>query len=305
MRLVCSALGLGLVLALVGCSNFRFNLLDRDKNTPKPPEPTGAPTVAQLVEYLNANSQRVQTMRCDDVDLNASQGLQLMPGLSGRMVCQGQRFFRMKAGLLGKDQIDLGSNDQEFWFWIRQFDPPHQFHCSYQALEEGKVKVMLLPFQPDWVMETMGLGKYGPAERYELQVEPEKFKLVERTKSPQGKAVRKVIVFNRREARGTVPQITDYQLIDDASNKEICSAKVTEVQVVDRTSLAVIPRRLELRWPEEKFKLTMKLNGVTINQQVPGTAFVRAPMPGVSSYDLATGRLDGTPNSLQRVQGVR
>jgi outer membrane lipoprotein-sorting protein len=136
-----------------------------------------------------------------------------------------------------------------------------------------------------------------------MVVERDKFKLIEKTKSPQGKPVKKVIVFQRLPARGSQPQITDYLLVDDATGKEICSAKVTEIQVVDK--LTWIPRRLELRWPDEKLKLTMRFNGATINHDVPQTAFVRTPMPGIASYDLATGKLDASPNSFQRAGGVR
>lgn len=303
MRYVWCVVGVSVLLA--GCTNFRFNLLDRDKSANRTPIPDTTPSVAQLVDYLNANAQQVQTMRCDDLSIGIYDDWKPLPALSGKMVAQGRRQFRMKADLMGKDQLDIGSNDQEFWFWVRQFPQPHQFFCSYQALEEGRVKVMPLPFQPDWVMETLGLSTYGPPERYQLLVEPEKFKLVEKTKSPKGQAVRKVIVFQRRPANGTQPQITDYLLLDDATGKEICSAKVTEVQMVDPRSRAVVPRRLEIRSPEDKLKLTMKLNSITVNQTVPATAFVRTPMPGISSFDLATGRIDGTPNSFQRVQGLR
>ena len=65
-----------------------------------------------------------------------------------------------------------------------------------KALEEGRVKQMPFPFQPDWVLEAMGMGKYGPADKYEMVSEPGRFKLIERTKSPQGVPVKKIIVFN-------------------------------------------------------------------------------------------------------------
>src|SRR5213078_3787215 len=127
-------------------------------------------------------------------------------------------------------------------------DPPYQFYCSYNALEAGPVKYMSFPFQPEWVMEALGLGSYGPAERYTQEVDARTFKLVEKTRSPQGKAVKKVIVFNRRPVKSPEPQLTACLLLDDATGQEICSAHILETQY-DPATGAVIPRRLELRWP--------------------------------------------------------
>ena len=61
---------------------------------------------------------------------------------------------------------------------------------------------------------------------------------------------------------------------------------------------------LELRWPEQKLKLSMTLNGMTVNQQVPPTVFVRTPLTGVPSFDLATGRLEGGTGTVQ-MKGIR
>ena len=41
----------------------------------------------------------------------------------------------------------------------------------------------------------MGMGKYGTADKYERVVEKDQLKLIEHTKSPQGMAVKKIIVF--------------------------------------------------------------------------------------------------------------
>ena len=86
---------------------------------------------------------------------------------------------------------------------------PPQFHCSYQALREGKVRMLPFPFQPDWIMETLGMGQYGPATRYEPQVvvEAEKLKLIEKIRSPQGVPVKKVTVFNRRKMTAPIRRL--------------------------------------------------------------------------------------------------
>ena len=115
MRRIALSLSFLVALGLVtGCA-----WLDKMKDAK--PTPTGAlkPKKAEeFVAYLNRQSGYVQSMRYDDVGLKATiPGQPWVPALrSGVMVAQKPKNFRMQAGLaLGGDQIDIGSNAQEFW----------------------------------------------------------------------------------------------------------------------------------------------------------------------------------------------
>src|SRR5207253_1607563 len=219
-------IGLGCLLLALGCDQTRFNIF----KGMDPPPPTKPPTTEQVVAYLNENASRIQTVRSDELWLTVHQGLQ-SGGLKGKMMVEKPRGLRLVADMAGSSVVDMGSNPQEFWYWISKAEPPYQFYCSYAALQAGPVKYMSFPFQPEWVMEAMGVGSYGPAERYTQEVDNRTFKLVEKTRSPQGKPVRKVIVFNRRQVdpvKSREPQMSACLLVDDATGQEICSAHVLE-----------------------------------------------------------------------------
>jgi hypothetical protein len=95
-------------------------------------------------------------------------------------------------------------------------------------------------------------------------------------------------------------------ILQDGSGKEICSAYITEVQQ-DRGTSAIVPRRIELRWPAEQMSLKMKLDQVTVNpaisQQRAAVLFSRPKLTGVQSYDLARG-LDTQGGQVQRTGGI-
>jgi hypothetical protein len=304
MRYVIPWVGLGGLLLVAGCTNSRLSVLGGGGSTL--PSNTPTPTAAALVKYMDDNAQRVRSLRCDDVDLGVSHGLIQLANLPTQLACQQPRSFRMSAKLAGNDEVDLGSNDQEFWYWIKKADP-HQFFCPYQALDEKRPVRLPFPFQPSWVMEALGMGSYGPPEKYEPVVvegrrEPERYKLVERTRGPQGNMVRKVIVFNAVRQKDHYPQVTDFLLLDDATGKELCSAKILEVY--RDAQGVVVPRRLQLRWPEEKITLTLRLSRPQVNAQLPAPLFVRRPLAGQPSYNLATRSWEGQPTGLQRVVGM-
>lgn len=272
---------------LAGCGSTRWG----QNLKPEAPAPTGAaPSAAALVSYLNDNANRMQSVQVGGLDLDCYQKGKSL-GLRGMMAAQKPRSFRMNANAVGSRVVDLGSNDEEFWFWVKNSDMPQQFYCNYKDLDEGRVKVMPLPIQPAWIMETLGMGPYGPADKYTLESDAATVRLVERTTSPQGKPVRKVIVFNRRPVRPPQPQVLQYQLIDEATGKEVCSARIIDTQI-DKKTAAVFPRRVEIHYPEQDVKLALKLDDTEINGTVTQTAFVRQELTGVESLDLARLHLD-------------
>jgi hypothetical protein len=292
-----------LVLVLLTACTPRWNFLRRDR--PEAADMSGpAPAKEQVLAYLNENASRLRCLRCQDLELSCSQGLQPPVNLHGQMVCQQPRNFRLTAEFLGRTELDLGSNAEEFWYWVRRSEPAYQFHCSYKDIESGTVRYLPFPFRPDWLLEVLGMSDFGPPERYQMLDEPPYLKLIERARSPQGQVVRKVMVLRRRPVQVPTPQVAAYQLLDDASGREICSAQILETQI-ETTRGGIVPRRLVVSWPETRAKVAMRLETITAAVDFPPGAavFVRRPLPGYPSYDLASGRIDSQPSSLQRAGG--
>jgi hypothetical protein len=206
----------------------------------------------------------------------------------------------MNATLLGKSEVDLGSNNSEFWFWALRNPDPYQYFCSYKDLNEGRAKMMPLPIQPEWVMEALGLGPYGPADKYKLEPDgANMLRLSEKTTSPLGIPVRKVIVMNRKEMIAPQPQVTALLLLDDRNGQELCSAHILSTKRDQKTG-AIIPHKMELRVPSQKITMTLRLDGLTVNGTIANTVFQRQPLNGIEPYNLATNR---TEPGMQRTQG--
>jgi hypothetical protein len=298
MQKVQAVLVVMLLGALAGCpEGSRMNLIRPNGGTTMATN-TAPPPKEALVEYLNNNAARIPGIQSNDITLTCYAGSPVGISLNGKLCAQGPRKFRLAGNFMANQEVDLGSNDQEFWYWIRQGDK-YQFYCPYQALEEGKVKYLPFPFQPDWVLEAMGMGNYGSPDKYEIVSEKDEIKLIERTKSPQGVPVRKVIVFKSTKAtREDEPQVRRLLLEDDKTGKLICSAQVVRRQVINGAEL---PRELKLEWPEQKLKLVLHLDRLQFSQDLPARAFVRAPLTGVPAFDLATGRVEG----MQQVGGPK
>jgi hypothetical protein len=308
-----SGLLLPLTCFLAGCMGFG------NSRNPTPPANvqlnSEMPTAQDLVGYLNRTAAKVTALESRDVDLDIKAGSQSI-GVRGVLFCQKPKNFRLKAKIVGRDVADFGSNDQEFWYWIKDDQPPGLYHCSYTDLARGAP--LPFPIHPDWVLEALGLAAPAPVGSPEqeqalgrsLQVrkspDNKYVELIEQTRSAQGQPVTKVTTLNNFRASGKIPQVVGYQLWD-ARNQLICRATVLSVQS-DQASGAVVPHKVELKWPAQQLTMTMTLNEIAVNNS--GLAqntrlFVRPQMRDVRDIDLARGLPLMTPTGIQRAGAFR
>jgi hypothetical protein len=290
MRQITAGVGLGIVLLAAGCNH---SPVARDYQHPPPVRPT----VPQLVTYLNDSAARVQAVQSNQVAIDCKQGHQSV-GLDGQLVCQKPRNFRLKAKLLGQPGVDIGSNGNEFWYWISKDNPPYVYHCSYDDLARG-VNIPF-PFQPDMIVAALGMAEYDPNGQYELKEYPQYLELIQAARSAQGQPVQKVTVFNRNKAAPGRPQVLHHILKDERGNL-ICKATIQEVEL-DRTTNAVLPRKITLVWPAQRVEMRLTLydiRSVQINPDRAARLFQRSDLSNLQSYDLAQ-RPTAYSSGLQR-----
>ncbi len=284
--------GLGLLALAAGC----IWGCKRDV-VPDPPATvtTQTPSAANLVAYLNENARLVQSVKSTKVEMDAKQDGQSI-GLEGMLFCQKPRNFRLRANdPLGKPAVDIGSNDNEFWFWISaakdEDGVPRVHYCSYSDMAAGKAR-MPFPFQPDMIVSALGLGEYDPKGSYTVKDDPKTISLIEQTTSAQGQPVQKATVFSRTRVAPGKPQVLAYLLLDE-KGKEICRASVQDVQAVSvGGAQAVLPQRVQLVWDAQKIELRMKLfdtQANSISEPQAAKLFSRADLASYPASNLAQG----------------
>jgi hypothetical protein len=281
------------VLFLAGCTSLPFTRGITGSPSAGLRINSATPSAAELVASLNDNARRVQTIQCSDVDLDCQQGAQPV-GLRASLVCQKPRNFRMSGKIMGNTAVDIGSNENEFWFWISKAQPPYLYHCSYDDYARGAR--LPFPFQPDWVPEALGMAEYDAAKQYEVVAQHNGVDLIESGTSSQGQPVRKVTRLVR--ARSGQWQVSAHIIQDatsragDGTYREICSATIMDWQQ-DTVTGALLPRQVQLVWPAEKMKMKMKFNRLEVNPQLSqdrvAVLFTRPMLRDVPSYDIARG----------------
>jgi hypothetical protein len=310
MRLI-RVLGVATVLFLgVGCG-----LVEKmgGSRTPKNTSPVQTVSAEQLVDYLNAQATRLNSVTYDQAVITPKQGLGLvpLPSLRGDLAAVQPRNFRMRGqGGAVNAKIDLGSNPEQFWLYLDAPTARETFvFASHSDFETGRVRLPAdIPFEPDWVMQALGMTTFPRDARYEVKKDERArtYTLSWPDKTPNGVPVRKEVIFYADDAdsRRDEPQVRRH-IIRDVRGNIICSADVKKAHTVSvggsdsrsgQPYVVQYPTHIVLRWEQQRFEMDLELKGGKAN---PGLTdeqvrahFSRPTNYGVQPINLAEGRFE-------------
>jgi hypothetical protein len=271
------------------------------KAPPVPTEITRKPTGYDLADYLNKQAGLLQSIQTNDLTISVwAQGSSV--GLDGgTLLCQKPRYFKLVGKKFGSQEVLVGSNDERFWFYVKRDPSDALFHCTHTEYANGSSAELPFPFQPEWVLEALGMGHIDPDGPLRVEEDRATFKLIEDGKL-RGQPIRKVTVFHKGAASltGNQPQVKARQMYDATNDRLICQATVKSVRRtrLNRTDAAgkpvyaTCPQIIKLEWPGQDTTLELDLGQVQVNRQLELDAF-RMPRLGSRQVDLARDRPAG------------
>jgi len=252
---------------------------------------------SELIAHLNENISKLNSWRSTDVRIGARGPGGLPVKLSAVIAVESPRNFRLRArSLLGGDEADLGSNAERFWFWMRRGgEPNYVFTARHDELHLVQQR-MPIPFQPDWLMEVLGVIPIDESQ-YTLErhgTEAGTVNLISDRLSPDGRPVRQVVLVDT--CYGFIKQHTLY----DSRGRLIASA-VLKNHKTDPSTGVTLPRRIDLHWPQTKLSLTMYLDTVEINpERMPEQTWRLPHIPDCPPFDMGPGLQGNRPGHAAR-----
>lgn len=174
---------------------------------PRPPVVFATPPgLQELVAAVNNNSGRIRQLQTTSARLSAEG----FPALQADIAYEQTRRFRLRAQLpvFGTgQQLDLGSNDEIFWVWVNdevlgmrlQSGPRSPIYYARHDDFQSAATRDLIPIEPRWVIDLLGLVQLDPAASYEgpYATAPDRLELRTRVPTRGGDMLRVISIHNQ------------------------------------------------------------------------------------------------------------
>jgi hypothetical protein len=279
---------------VVGCRTANTDSIAHTR----PPEIRSHPVfdVDRFVSEHNENAARIRTL-----EARASIAAKIGPpgevqagGVDGRLAMERPRSFKLEMfqGALGRTVADIGSNDEKFWFWFANKKDKSVYYCNYDDLSSTSLAVT---YQPDWIVEAMGLKPITPDEAAQLKIRPasvpESTELFFAPTRTAGETYSRVMIVSDRTRR-----VQEFRIIGPDGKTLIAQATIKKYRalpVVRGTTaesktdsaaadICILPENVVLEWKKELIALDVGLRELKVNQFDPArrSALFVEPAPG-------------------------
>jgi hypothetical protein len=237
------------------------------------------PSLDQIIGAIHDNTQRVRNYMAPQAVISVPG----VPRLSAQVACEPPRRFRLRAQTaVSGNELDLGSNDDLFWLWIRRHEPPVMLFCRHDQYAQSSAR-RLLPIRADWMPELLGLISFNPSDSHEgpFPLADGRLEIRSRLSSPDGELLKSTLVD------GTTGLVLEQHLFTPTGER-LASVRTTQHRV-DPTSGAALPRKVEVSWPASDVNFTLDLKAVTTNMPTsdPGQLWQMPAYEGYEPIDLA------------------
>ena len=273
----CTRLTIFACVALLLCQSG-CQLLRRPWSQPGPVPPPllPQPTLDQLMATVHENTRRVQSFNTNHANLSVAG----YPSLRADLAFQQPGRLRLRATAFGSAEVDLGSNDELFWVWIKRNSPPAVYYAKHAEVAGA---TQAIPIEPAWLVESLGLIQFDPNARHSGPFVRRGGQLEIRTTIPGPTGERtKITVLDGRY--GWVLE----QHLYDANRQRLASAVASD-HAYDPVTQTSMPRKVQIQWPAAAVSITLTLNDLRINQLTPDSTnlWTIPEMPGTNYVNLA------------------
>ena len=248
-------------------------------------------TREQIVAAVNQNSSRIQSLTATGVTITIPDMLGL-PLLSGNMAAERPGRFRLTAGTIAGQELDIGSNDELFWMWVRRNQPPAVYFCRHAEFANSNIR-QFMPIEPSWLLAAVGIVDIDPASVIEGPIPSARgqgtVELRSWLPSASGRLQRVTVIDARRA------WVIEQDVYDQSGTTLLASARADSHRYYEREQVS-LPDRVTIQLPTANLRMTINLGPMQINQLAAdrGQLWTLPTVDGCQQINLG-GAVPGTP----------
>ena len=221
---------------------------------PKPSEggPEFKPEVMSHIKAINGLNQKNKSLasRYATVEIKCANNMPVT--LRSLLVYEKDKNFRMINRSTFGRETDMGSNDDQFWFWSRRMEPPTLYYASHTDLIKTPLRP---PLNPLWLMECMGVEEIT-TKNSKARKHDEYWAIYQTRVSNLGTLLTKMTLIDPHRKR-----IIGHYLYD-ADKQLMASNEVVEFVEHDGV---FVPIKTKMCWHEEGVVMIFDFSNIEIN----------------------------------------
>ncbi len=224
-------------LAATGCRVRPFWLRKNQVELPPEAFTQSPPTLEDVIDVVNSNTSRVHQLQAENATLRA-EGI---PTLRANIAFEQPRNFRLRAQLsqFTGSELDIGSNDELFWFWVKRDEQPAVYYARHDEFATSPARD-LVPIEPNQLTEALGLVYLSPDDRHTGPTQRESLlEIRSQIPSPRGDMTRVLLVDAKY---GWMVEQHYY----DANGQLLLSARASEHRYYPENAVTM-PHHIEIR----------------------------------------------------------
>lgn len=211
--------------------------------------PVNLPNV-QLFDEINARNEMIRTFVSNDLEVAVWQN-GMRHRLKGQLYYGKPNQFRLVLTSVFGKELDLGSNEEVFWYWSRRDPRPGLYYAKHNDYCKTRLKT---PFNPLYLRSTLGFEPLATNESKCLENEAE-FVLCR----PQLDATNREVLFCV-SVNKELNQVKGF-LITDRDQNPLAACEIT--------APSGIPEKILYTWFEEERTMQITLGESRLNAPLP------------------------------------
>jgi hypothetical protein len=261
-------------------ANCPFLWIDQDELSRLPPAIHPTSNLDQVIQVVNAQSSQIQSFTARQATISGHG----FPTLRASIAFERPLRFRLRAETtLSGPEIDLGSNEELFWIWIRRVQPQETVYCRHEQFRSDPAIRRKLPIDPEWLIEALGIVQLDPSQHHQGPYPASGGRLEIRSmrETPDGPAMKSTFVDG---IHGVVLE----QRLLDSRGQLIALAKASRFRREPVSGL-FMPTVIDVEAPSQQFAMQINLGAVEINRPITNgqQLWTMPTYPGWPAVDLS------------------
>jgi len=223
---------------------------------------------SNIVMEVNQKNALIQSVSYTDVAVDMKNGIVDLK-LNAKIEYQKPFNLNMNVKSFLGDELVMGSNNDEFWFWSKRMQPSALHYAKHIDLNKTRLKPA---FSPMIIMDSFGLAPLSPNAAYAPGAKENRIVAMTEERDTLDRPVMKMVFIDTHFKRVVG------QMLTDKVGKLIASSEILSWN-------GDIPTQILYHWFEEDKVMLMTMNHFKINEPIDGISWQKPKME--NSIDMS------------------